>query len=429
MKKLRLTAAAVTVFILLLPLLPAAVALGEEPVRLGLNFPATGPYSDQGIDQYRAAVMAVEEINAMGGILGRPVELVYRDSYTNVDKSSVNVRELIEQRHCAMIFGGSSSEVAVTIGDICQQKGVPFFGTLTYSTETTGIRGHRFTFRECYDSWMACGVLADYLHDHFADKTYLYITADYSWGYTTEQSLRVLTGTEDLKKHPGLLTPLGTTDYGDQLRLAKELQPDVLVLVLFGRDMVNAVRQAATMGLKATMQIVVPNLTLGMAEGAGPRTMEGVIGAVPWCWNIPYAYNYPRGKEFVESFAVRYDRYPSSSAASAYTIVYEYKAAAERAGSLHGEEIVKTLEGHMYQLLKDQQTWREFDHQSVQTVYAVQCKPQAEVLKDPYQLDFFDVLTSRHGEDAAISLEAWEAARLEVGMPTMLEPLSQIVDK
>ncbi len=404
----------------------ATCAFGGDVVKLGLNFPQTGPYKAMGADQLRAATMAVEEINANGGILGKQVELVTKDSQSKPSISQANVTGLIDNDGVKMVFGGSSSAVAIAAGEICQQKGVPFFGTLTYSTSTTGTKAHRYVFRECYDSWMAANVLADYLNSNFGGKKYMYITSDYTWGWTTESSMRALTNTEDAETHKGVKTPLGTTDFSKQLGLAKLVKPDVLVLVLFGDDMVNAIRQATTMGLKSSCQIVVPNLTLGMAEGGGPKVMEGVVGALPWCWKVPYQYNYDRGIKFVEDYKAKYNRYPSTSGASAYTIVYEYKRAAEEAGSFEPAKIVATLEGSSYTLLKDQQTWRNFDHQSIQTVYSVQCKPQVEVLKDPYKLDYFEIIHSLPGEKAAISKAEWEAVRTQNNLATTLEPLTTV---
>jgi ABC-type branched-subunit amino acid transport system substrate-binding protein len=402
------------------------VSSAAETIKIGLNYPETGPYSVQGLDQLRAAKLAIEEINANGGIAGKQVELVTRDSKSDPELSKQNAIDLIDNEHVAMVFGGSSSAVAIAVGEICQQKGVPFFGTLTYSTSTTGTKGHRYVFRECYDSWMAAKAIANYLTSNFAGKKYMYITADYTWGWTTEASVRKFTGTEDSEAHKGILTPLGTEDFGKQLALAKMVKPDVLVLVLFGKDMVNAVRQATNMGLKSNCQIVVPNLTLGMAEGGGPKVMEGVVGALPWCWQVPYKYNYAGGKKFVEDYANIYGRYPSTSGASAYTIVYEYKGAVERAGSTSGAKIVAALEGHSYQLLKDQQTWRDFDHQSVQTVYAVKCKPQAGVLADKYQLDYFEIMSSLSGDQAVISKAEWEKERRDKGLASQLEPLESM---
>jgi ABC-type branched-subunit amino acid transport system substrate-binding protein len=424
MKKFTILFASLAVLVMM-----AVPALGGDVVKLGLNYPKTGPYKVQGLDQFRAANLAVDEINAAGGINGQKVELVWRDSKSKPDISTQNAKDLIDKEDCKMIFGGSSSGVACAVGDVCQAKGVPFFGTLTYSTATTGTRGHRYTFRECYDAWMGAKALASYLNSNYAGGKYMYITADYTWGWTTESSMRKFTNTEDADSHKGMLTPMGTKDFSKQLSMAKMLKPDVLVLVLFGADMVNAVRQATTMGLKDQFQIVAPNLTLGMAEGGGPKVMEGVVGALPWCWQIPYQNGYKRGQQFVEAFDAKYKRYPSTSGASAYTIVYEYKNAVERAGSFDAPKVVAALEGHSYTWLKDEQTWRDFDHQSVQTVYAVKCKPEAEVLKDKYQLDFFEIMSSLKGSDAVITKAEWQAVRAEKGLSATLEPIKSLASE
>jgi branched-chain amino acid transport system substrate-binding protein len=402
----------------------------EEMVRIGLNYPETGPYRVQGIDQLRAANLALEEINADGGILGKKVKLITRDSRSMVDVTYRNVAELIDDEKVSMVFGGSASSVAIAASDVCRRKGVIFFGTLTYSTATTGSEGNRYTFRECYNSWMGAKTLATYLNEHFPVKEnkYFYITADYTWGYTTEASMRHFTLTGNRAIHKGITTPFpGATDkdFRKAISFAKMIDPDVLVLVLFGNDMSTAIRQATIQGLKARMQIVVPNLTLGMAESGGPKVMEGVIGALPWSWNVPYAYNYPEGRAFVEKFAERYGRYPSTSGASAYTILYEYKAAVERAGTLHSHEVILELEGHTYRRLKDDQTWREFDHQSIQTVYAVKCKSAAEVMKDTFKLDYFDIIDSLPGEMAVRSREEWNSARVKAGKPLQLESFEE----
>ena len=411
--------------LLALPFLAAtSLASSGDTVNVGLNYPETGPYASMGLDQVRAAELAVEEINAAGGVLGKQVQIIKRDSQSKAPLSTTNVTELIDKEGCKMIFGGSSSGVAVAAGKVCQEKQVPFFGTLTYSTATTGTEGRRFTFRECYNAWPGAKVLAEYMNQNFAGKKYLYITADYTWGHTTEESFRRFTNTQDTSVHKGMLTPFpGATvdDFKRAISFAKLVKPDVLVLVLFGKDMENAVRQATAMGLKSQMQIVVPNLTLGMADGGGAKVMEGVVGSLPWCWEVPYKYGFERGKQFVETYAAKHQRYPSTSGASAYTIMYEWKAAAERAGSFDGPAVVKALEGHSYTLLKDEQTWRKWDHQSIQTVYAVRCKPEAEVKADKFGLDYFEIIAEMDGPTAFRTLDEWSEVRKAAGKPTHLE--------
>jgi hypothetical protein len=101
----------------------------------------------------------------------------------------------------------------------------------------------------------------------------------------------------------------------------------------------------------------------------------------------------------------------------------EYKAAVERAGAFDAPAVIKALEGHAYTLLKDKQVWRDFDHQSVQTVYAVKCNPAPVVMRDKYRLDYFEIISEMPGEQAVRTREEWNAVRQAAGKPTSLEKL------
>ncbi len=390
------------------------IANAKDVVKIGLNYPETGPYSVQGLAQFRAAEMAVEEINAKGGISGKEIQLVVRDTKSNKGISKSNVEEMIDKENVEMVLGGSSSAVAIAGGKAAKERGKLYFGTLTYSNATTGKEGHKYIFRECYNAWMGAKVLASHLKDNYLGKKYYYITADYTWGWTTEESIRKFSETEDTSDHKRTLTPFPgakDSDFKKALTKAKFAKPDVLVLVLFGKDMARAVKIATAMGLKKKMAVVVPNLTLGMAKSAGPKVMEGVVGALPWSWQVPYKEKNQKGIEFVENFSKKYGGYPSTSAASAYTILYQYKAAVERAKSFDTKKVIAALEGHKYSLLKDEQEWRTFDHQSVQTVYAVKAKSQKEVLKDKFKEDYFEIINSISGDQAARTHVEWSNSR------------------
>lgn len=396
-----------------------------DTVKIGLNYPETGPYAKQGADQRRGAELAAAAINAGGGIMGKKVQLIYRDTKSKPDVASRNAVELFDQEQVPMIFGGASSAVAIATGKVAMQKNRLFFGTLTYSTETTGEYGHRHIFRECYDSYFAGKVLADYLKKNHAGQKFFYLTADYTWGWTTESVIRKLSGSDDTTQHPEILTPLGTTDFTTQLAAARDSKAQVLVLSLFGRDMEIAVRQAYEMGLKNKLQIIVPNLTLDMAQGAGPEAMAGIIGATPWYYEVPFLRNYPAGKAFVKKFEASYQRYPTTAAASAYVILHQYKEAVERARSFDTKKVIKSLEGHHYVGVKDEQYWRAWDHQSVQTVYAVRCKPATEVRKSKYEQGYYELIATMRGDDAAVDFREWSEIRDMVGMSKNLEEFRQ----
>lgn len=395
----------------------------ENSVKLGLNYPATGPYSLQGLDQFRGAELAVEEINAAGGLLGQPVELVRMDTKSQPSVAVQNVVELIEKSNVKMIFGGASSGVAVAVGNICQKKGVVFMATISASNTTTRENGHRHTFRVCYNAWMGAKALSSYLNKKYKGRKFFYIVSNYTWGWSSEDSIRKFTGTEDRTLHRRVLTKLGADEqeFEKAVKLAKLVNPDVLVLVLFGKDMSTAIRLATKYNIKKRSQIVVPILELNLAEGAGPEAMENVIGTADWNWKVPYKYNHERGIQFIEKFTKRYGRYPCWGAATAYTNAIEYSDAVRRANSFDAGKVIEALEGHSFSLLKDTQEWRDFDHQNVQSVYVIQCNSNKQVTLDRYKLDYFKILDRFPGKDVVQTREVWEQARRNVGMESILE--------
>ncbi|KPP98989.1 substrate-binding protein [Marinobacter sp. HL-58] len=410
-------------FAFLLMTLLVTTTVAAETLKIGLNYPQTGRYKDQGLQQRLGAFLAVDEINKAGGIMGRDVELVIRNTSGEPDKGARNTADLIDNEGAEMVFGGVSSAVAIESGKAARDRDRIYFGTLTYSNATTGAAGHKHMFREPYNAWMTAKVLSKYLNTEHANDDYFYITADYTWGWSVEESVRKFTNTDDTDTHKGVKTPFPRaliTDFRKALEEAEKSDAKVLMMVLFGDDMVRALNVAYEMGLTKKMQVVVPNLTLGMARQVGPTIMEGVVGGSPWVWSAPYQYDFARGKEFVEAFSSRYEMRPSTAAASAYSIVYQYKDAVERAGTTRTSSVIRALEGHRYTFLKDEQHWRAFDHQNVQTVYVVRIKPRNEIMADEYSSDYFEIIDSMPGDEAAQTREEWEARRREAGQPLTL---------
>jgi branched-chain amino acid transport system substrate-binding protein len=400
---------------------PTTTPEAKNEVVIALNAPELGPYGKEGLDQRRAAEIAVEEINTRGGILGKKIKLVQRDTKSNPRIAKENAVELFDKEEAQMIFGGVSSAVAQVVGKVAKIKEKIFFATSAYSTDLTAEEGHKYIFRECSDSRMAARVLSAYLKKNFSGKNYFYVTVDYNWGWTTEEIFRKITDTTDKYRHRSYLTNLGADDFSNVLGLAREVGTEVLVLNLFGRDLSIALKQAYEMGLKNKMQIVVPNITIEMADGAGPEAMEGILSTTPWYWKLPFDENQEKGRVFVKKYDEKYNRYPSSAGASAYVILYQYKEAVERAKTFDTLPVIKALEDYKYIGLKDEQQWRGFDHQSIQTVFAVKGKKVEEVKRDKYQLDYFEVINKMKGEEAAITKEEWDEVRLAVSAAPALE--------
>ncbi|MFK4753522.1 ABC transporter substrate-binding protein [Oceanobacter antarcticus] len=410
-------------FLLIVVALANQVAAASGPIKLGLNYPSTGRFSSDGIAEAQGAMLAVEEINQNGGMEGRPIELITANTASQPEKAIDNVRQMAKQG-VSMVFGGVTSTVTIAAGKEAAQHGLLYFGTLSYANQTTGEEAHRYMFRECHNSWMMAKSLAGYLLEHHSKDRIGYITADYSWGWSTESSLRGLSGTADKVVHPSFLLPFPKPRHqqmAETLDAVLQSGVDTLVITLGGQNLVAMLRMIKNNPATENLTLIATAFTLGMARNAGPYLLDGVIGTVPWSWNIPYELGYEKGQRFVEAYVQKYDQYPSSPAASAYNIVYQYKDAVERAGTLDTDSVIKALEGHRYTALKDEQVWRAFDHQNVQSVYLVKGRPRNEVIQDKYRENFFQVLQSFRGDELVRSYDEWKAVRTKAGKPTYLE--------
>ncbi|MEM8630903.1 MAG: ABC transporter substrate-binding protein, partial [Pseudomonadota bacterium] len=179
-------------------------------VTLGFNVPQTGPYADEGADELRAYELAVEHLNGGGdggmlstfssktidgtGILGKKVEYVTGDTQTKSDAARASARSMIEKDGAIMITGGSSSGVAVAVQALCQEAGVIFMAGLTHSNDTTGKDKKANGFRHFFNSYMSGAALAPVLANAYGtDRKAYHLTADYNWGYTTEEAVRTST--------------------------------------------------------------------------------------------------------------------------------------------------------------------------------------------------------------------------------------------
>lgn len=381
----------------------------EEKVVIGLNVPLTGSYSDQGKDEEMAYKLAIEQINAKGGVLGRKIEYILKDTKTDAPTAKQNAIDIIRQNNAVMITGGSSSAEAVAQADVCQELGVVFMAALTHSNATTGHdklksgqgiqKAHRHTFRWYFNAWMTAKALSPYLTEKIKkNASFYYITSDYTWGLSLEESMKWRTELAGCDTIGTVRVPLGSKDFKKELIAAQKKEPDVLVMVLFGQDMVTALKQANEMGLKKKTQIVVPLMELNMAHGAGIEAMEGILSTVNWYWDM--GNRFPGTKQFVDAFKARYKKMPGGAAACAWVAMHEWASAVERAGSFESAKVIKALEGHKFTLLKDQEEWRDWDHQAISSVFIVQGKSKSE---SKGEWDLLKIVGEKKGIEAVMS--------------------------
>ncbi|MWV13638.1 ABC transporter substrate-binding protein [Pseudomonas sp. R-28-1W-6] len=391
-------------------------AYAADSVKIGLNYPRTGNYKDEGLELRRGALLAVDAINREGGVLGRPLQLLSENTASRAEQARDNIDRFASQ-DARMVFGGATSEEAIAAGQRARERGLLYFATLSYANEVTGQAGHRYLFRESNSALMSARVLGEYLSWHMPRRRYHYVILDDAWGRSMESALRQATGSTDRARHGRTALPTGLVrreQYRDALAKAAKSEADVLVLVLLGENLQRSMRLVHNMGLKQRMQVIVPNLTKSVVQQAGPLVMEDVIGTEAWTWDLPKQDNNPQGQAFVERYIAEYQEYPGSTTASAYSIVRQWADAVQRSNSLDSEILIKALEDHRYSLLKDPQQWRAFDHQNVQSILAVRVRSRAAVMADPFKQDYFEIIHRMAGEQAAPSLDDWQQERGDI---------------
>lgn len=397
----------------LLVILPLGTAQAVEPIPIGLTYPRTGNYKAEGLELNRGALLAVDVINSGGGVLGRPLELLGENSASRKQAAERNI-EKFAQLGVTMAFGGATSDEAIAAGKRARELGMLYFATLSYANDVTGSQGQRYLFRESNSAWMSAKVLGEYLTWHMPRRRYHYIVLDDTWGRSTESALRTATSSQDRARNGYSVIPAKgahRADYLKALQKAAASEADMLVIVLLGDDLMRTMRLASNLGLSKKMQIIVPNLSKSIVQEAGPSVMAGVIGTEAWTWRVPEQEKSPEGQTFVDAYIAQHREYPGSAAASAYSIVRQWADAVQRSGSLDSGAVIASLENHSYRLLKDEQQWRAFDHQNVQSIYAVKVKSRNEIMRSPLKQDYFDIIHRMDGEAAAPSLDDWQQER------------------
>jgi branched-chain amino acid transport system substrate-binding protein len=378
-------------------------APGDSEVVLGFNVPQSGPYADEGADELRAYELAVEHLNGGGdggmlqtfsskaldgtGILGREVKYVTGDTQTKSDAARASARSMIEKDGAIMITGGSSSGVAVAVQALCQEAGIMFMAGLTHSNDTTGKDRKANGFRHFFNSYMTGAALAPVLAAQYgSDRKAYHLTADYNWGYTTEEAIRASTEAMGWETVNSVKTPLTQTDFSSYIAPVLNSGADVLVLNHYGGNMINSLTNAVQFGLRdaqangKNFEIVVPLYSELMARGAGAN-IAGILGSQNWDWKIEnqLGAKYSGTNAFVQSFGTKYGFPPSQAAHTTYVQTLLYADAVQRAGSFAPCAVVEALEDFEFDGMGNGTTlYRGSDHQCFKDVLVVRGKENPE---------------------------------------------------
>src|SRR5215470_15035864 len=229
-------------------------ARGENPIKIGMVDPLTGVYAAVAQNEVIGAKLAVEQINAKGGVLGRPIELLVEDSANDVGTGVQKTRKLIERDEVNFIIGDVNSGIAQAMAQVTAEKKVLHVVSGGHTDGITGKDCKWNVFRVCNTTRMEANSVSDLLYKKYGKKWH-FVTPDYAFGHTLYQAC-----SDNLKKLGGTvtgneLTPLGTTDFSAYLIKARAANPDVLLLLVQGSDMINCLKQIVQFGLNKQIHV------------------------------------------------------------------------------------------------------------------------------------------------------------------------------
>jgi branched-chain amino acid transport system substrate-binding protein len=375
-------------------------ARGEEPVKIGLDNPLTGTYAAVGKNELNGCELAIQQINAKGGIVGRPVQLLVEDSTSGDAGTAVQkARKLIDRDQVNFLLGNVNSALSLAMADVSNEKKVIHIVPGGHTDAVTGTSCHWNVFRICNTTQMEANAVAPALIKDGGKKWY-YITPDYAFGHTLQAGLERAGAKLGGTKVGADLTPLGTTDFSSYLIKAQSANPDVIIFLVQGDDMVNALKQAVQFGLDKRFHLAGAQQELEPLEGLPPEARIGTW-VFEWYWNQP---NVPHVKEFVEAIKKKTGRVPTARTWFGFASTWSCALGANAAKSLDPVQIAKAMQGMKLPpevgLMPDQPFFRAGQNQLIPNLYVGHAQGKGDSPDD-----LFKVTTVVKGTDAAGTLE------------------------
>ncbi|MEE9560265.1 MAG: ABC transporter substrate-binding protein [Acidiferrobacterales bacterium] len=330
----------------------------NKPIKMGHITFQTGPAETLGGPGLRGHVLAMEEINAEGGLLGkRKIETITADEAAGTDANVKELRRMKLSENIDLFTGVISSGNTPALGPVAEELGILtlFNDGCTDFLFDKAIPNPHFVFRitniQSADGVTAAVGAATAWPDA---RTIASIQPDYSYGRNVHEHFTVamehlVPGTKVIAE---AWPKLFSTDFTPHITKLLAAKPDLLVVGLWGGDYVAFYKQAKRLGLFDKMKVATTLANGGAPHSIGPDHPEGVLAGV----HANYHFTYPPGDRwpinasFVERYHKRWKEYPSFESDGGYSALYLYKAAVEKANQLVGgwpedDAIISLLEG------------------------------------------------------------------------------------
>jgi len=360
---------------------PAIVRGQSDVLRIGHLTPRTGFLGPVGEYAVMGINLAVEEINAAGGVMGRKIELIAEDS-VNPQTASTKAERLIERDKVSAIIGEISSASGLAIAQVAQRNRTLFFNTGCNSDDLRGKSCNRYMFHTEAANTMyvnACGQ-ALLREGMVQGKKWYSLTADYAFGHDLLKVAKRFMTANGGQFAADELVATDITDFSPYMLKIRNAKPDIVVSNLAGNQITVFMKQYIEFGLQ--YPVVGFAFDTALAWGAGKGN---VLGTWPLVWS--HEVKTPAAKKFTDAFIKKYGRPPENQAWGDYLSAKHLVQAMNELKSTDSTRIAEYLEkGAKFDVLKTREGYyRNWDHQLMQEMYTIRFKPAAEV-KDRWDL-------------------------------------------
>ncbi len=343
--------------------LAATTAWAADPIRVGVVTPLSGTYAPIGKQVRWGAELAVKEINAAGGVKGRPFELIFEDEEANPPVAVRKAEKLIQQDKVDLLTGTVNSGSTLAVGQLAERNDRILVTTVSYATSITGAQCSPNVFRVNANAYQQSSALTAWLVKNATGKRYFFVGPDYEMGRSTisafQDDIKRLGGTEVGTTFP----PLGAKDFSTYLGQVRAARPDVIMTATAGNDTVRLLTQLKEYGIlsdKLTMAGAAGAVTqenIGAMSGAA----EGFVSAAGYATDI----DTPANKAFVAAFRKEYQSDPDLFGADTYGLFHLFKQAIEKAGGTDTAKLRAAMEDASWETPQGIKTVRKGDHQAI----------------------------------------------------------------
>lgn len=379
----RWTVAAILVVLILGGVRPDAFAQAarpsqKEPIKIGFIGALSGLVGAVGQDMERGAKVAVEQINAEGGIAGQPVVLLSRDTKANPKVAVEAVRELISQEKVKLFAGVVSSAVALALPQVLEQEDALVITCAAAADVITGANFSRHLFRISDNTYMRDTAAARLMRQLYPDAhKWANLSPDYEYGRSSWAAFEAEMKRIDpqFQVVADQWPKFGALDFKNNIAAVVNAKPQGLFSALYSSDAITMAKQAAPYGLFTDLMVSFnPSNEGDISSGLG-KEMHREWGGVHY---HPKAVNNGFNARFVEGFKKMFGREPNGYSSETYTALWAYKYAIEKAkGSTDTKTLIAALEGLELDSVTGKRVIRKEDHQAMKDVFFVLFEPDA----------------------------------------------------